>query len=87
MPKVGMVGMGVGNYGIFYGFPWVDVKSPLGAINALIGKFQQWFFWHIGNNRLLANLVLIAQNHAVSKQKLYAFLNTVHFFARGRCCS
>jgi hypothetical protein len=43
---IGMVGMGMGYYGIINGFPWVDVKPALGAVNAAIGKFKELLFGH-----------------------------------------
>jgi hypothetical protein len=43
MAHISMVGMGMGYHGIIHRLPGVDVKFPLGAVNAHICKLQQWF--------------------------------------------
>jgi hypothetical protein len=40
---VGMVCMGVGNYGIVHRFPGVDIKLSLFTVDTPVGKFKQWF--------------------------------------------
>jgi hypothetical protein len=43
MPPIGMIGVGVCNYGIVNGFPWVNVKFPFGAVNPFSGKLKKRF--------------------------------------------
>jgi len=44
---IGMVGMGMGNYGIINRFPGIDIKLTFGAVDAAVGKFEEWFFSHL----------------------------------------
>jgi hypothetical protein len=36
-----VIGMGMGNYGFFYRFPWVNEKVCLWAVQTIIGKFDE----------------------------------------------
>jgi hypothetical protein len=45
----------MGNYSVVNGFPWVDIKTALGAVNAFIGKLKQRFFGHMIDNPVFAN--------------------------------
>src|SRR5476651_1334051 len=44
---IGVVAMSMGNYSIVNRFPRIDIKFTLRAVNALICKFKQRFFWHM----------------------------------------
>lgn len=46
MPGIGMVGMGVGYYGIVNRLPRVNIKTALGAVDAAVGKFKELLFRH-----------------------------------------